>query len=237
MRSAKRPGVSSGDRAGRRRSARARNGGSIQKAVAKVRAAREANVARRKDTLIGTSDFPNLAEDQADVLALPRLAALPSDQRGTDSRSGSPSLSSVCATGATSIAPSTAQGRRSSSPVSGVLRTSMRGQVFAKSLFEGGRHQRPMVEGEQRLYLAETIPKGSGCELALPLGPRSPWERAARRCRAKALRKQARSRSSMPPRLAGATARATRRTMVSIWQSFHQGCMRLRPSKPNLRRQ
>ena len=61
--------------------ARALEAGSIQKDVAKVRAAREANVARRKDTLIGTSDFPNLAEDKADVLALPRLAALSTDQR------------------------------------------------------------------------------------------------------------------------------------------------------------
>ena len=50
--------------------------GSIQNAVGKVRAEREADVARRKDSLIGTSDFPNLAEDEVAVLAQPRLAAL-----------------------------------------------------------------------------------------------------------------------------------------------------------------
>ncbi len=61
--------------------ARALETGSIQAAVAKVRAAREANVARRKDTLIGTSDFPDLAENQIEVLALPRLAVLPTEQR------------------------------------------------------------------------------------------------------------------------------------------------------------
>jgi methylmalonyl-CoA mutase len=61
--------------------ARALQTGSIQQGVAKVRAAREANVARRKDTLIGTSDFPDLAEGQIEVLALPRLAALATNER------------------------------------------------------------------------------------------------------------------------------------------------------------
>ncbi len=56
--------------------AAALDAGSIQKAVATVRAERAANVARRKDSLIGTSDFPDLAEDQVAVLAQPRLAAL-----------------------------------------------------------------------------------------------------------------------------------------------------------------
>jgi methylmalonyl-CoA mutase len=53
--------------------------GAIQKAVAKVRVERQANVARRKETLIGTSDFPDLAEDKVAVLAQPRLAALYAD--------------------------------------------------------------------------------------------------------------------------------------------------------------
>ncbi len=42
--------------------------GSIQAAVAKVRAEREANIARRKDTLVGTSDFPDLSEEKISVL-------------------------------------------------------------------------------------------------------------------------------------------------------------------------
>jgi len=49
--------------------AKALEAGSIQRAVAKVRADREANVARRKDSLIGTSDFPDLAEEAVNVLA------------------------------------------------------------------------------------------------------------------------------------------------------------------------
>jgi len=55
--------------------------GSLQEDVAKVRAARQANVARRKDALIGTSDFPDLAESETEVLSLPRLAALSENER------------------------------------------------------------------------------------------------------------------------------------------------------------
>ncbi|HXG79566.1 MAG TPA: methylmalonyl-CoA mutase subunit beta [Methyloceanibacter sp.] len=54
--------------------------GSIQKAVAKIRAERRANVACRKESLIGTSDFPDLAEEEVAVLAKPRLAVVPSDE-------------------------------------------------------------------------------------------------------------------------------------------------------------
>ena len=49
--------------------AKALEAGLIQKAVAKVRDQHQANVARRKDTLIGTSDFPDLAEESVAVLA------------------------------------------------------------------------------------------------------------------------------------------------------------------------
>jgi methylmalonyl-CoA mutase len=56
--------------------AQALEAGSIQQHVAGVRTARQANVARRKDSLVGTSDFPDLAEGEVAVLALPRLAAL-----------------------------------------------------------------------------------------------------------------------------------------------------------------
>ena len=41
--------------------------GLIQKAVAKIRAERQSNVARRKEPLIGTSDFPDLAEEPVAV--------------------------------------------------------------------------------------------------------------------------------------------------------------------------
>jgi methylmalonyl-CoA mutase len=53
--------------------------GLIQNEVARVRAEREANVARRKDALVGTSDFPHLAEDKVPVLGTPRLSIINSD--------------------------------------------------------------------------------------------------------------------------------------------------------------
>jgi methylmalonyl-CoA mutase len=51
--------------------------GLIQKKVAAVRAARERAVARRKDVLTGTSDFPDLAEAPVAVLDIPRVASTP----------------------------------------------------------------------------------------------------------------------------------------------------------------
>jgi methylmalonyl-CoA mutase len=52
----------------------------VQRVVARVRAEREANVARRKDALIGTSDFPDLAEDQVAALAPPQLSSAGSNE-------------------------------------------------------------------------------------------------------------------------------------------------------------
>jgi len=46
--------------------------GLIQRVVARVRAEREANVARRREPILGTSDFPDLAEDKVAVFAAPR---------------------------------------------------------------------------------------------------------------------------------------------------------------------
>jgi methylmalonyl-CoA mutase len=57
-------------------SARALEAGLIQNAVAKVRAEREANVASRKETVIGTSDFPDLAEEPVVVLGAFRAPPL-----------------------------------------------------------------------------------------------------------------------------------------------------------------
>jgi methylmalonyl-CoA mutase len=51
--------------------------GLIQKKVAAVRAAREQAIARRKDVLTGTSDFPDLAEAPVAVLDVPRVAPSP----------------------------------------------------------------------------------------------------------------------------------------------------------------
>ena len=48
--------------------------GLIQRVVARVRVERETNVARRKDAIVGTSDFPDLHEGKVEVLAAPRPA-------------------------------------------------------------------------------------------------------------------------------------------------------------------
>jgi methylmalonyl-CoA mutase len=47
--------------------------GLLQKKVAATRAARLANVAKRKDALTGTSDYPNLTETPVKVLEVPRV--------------------------------------------------------------------------------------------------------------------------------------------------------------------
>ena len=47
--------------------------GLVQKTVAATRAARQANIARRKDALTGTSDYPNLSEAPVAVLDVPRV--------------------------------------------------------------------------------------------------------------------------------------------------------------------
>jgi len=47
----------------------------IQKAVAKVRVEREANIASRKAPVIGTSDFPDLAEERVAVLGTPKASS------------------------------------------------------------------------------------------------------------------------------------------------------------------
>jgi methylmalonyl-CoA mutase len=61
--------------------AEALQAGLIQRVVARVRAEREANVACRKDSLVGTSDFPDLAEDEVSVLAPTRLASVSSNEK------------------------------------------------------------------------------------------------------------------------------------------------------------
>jgi methylmalonyl-CoA mutase len=52
--------------------AEALHSGFVQGEVAKARAAREAAIARRKDALIGTSDFPDLAEAEISVIEAER---------------------------------------------------------------------------------------------------------------------------------------------------------------------
>jgi methylmalonyl-CoA mutase len=61
--------------------AEALQAGLIQRVVARVRAEREANVACRKDSVVGASDFPDLAEDEISVLAPTRLASVSSNEK------------------------------------------------------------------------------------------------------------------------------------------------------------
>ncbi len=56
--------------------------GLIQAKVAAVRAEREKAIARRKDALTGTTEFPDIAEASVEVLAPSPLAASPSPQGG-----------------------------------------------------------------------------------------------------------------------------------------------------------
>ncbi|MFA6266623.1 MAG: methylmalonyl-CoA mutase subunit beta [Pseudolabrys sp.] len=51
--------------------------GLLQKKVAETRKAREANIARRKDPLTGTSEYPNLTESDVKVLNVARVKVTP----------------------------------------------------------------------------------------------------------------------------------------------------------------
>jgi methylmalonyl-CoA mutase len=64
--------------------------GLIQSEVGKVRAAREAAVAKRKDAITGSSDYPNLQEKLASV-----LAAAPAPQKTTNPPSAVEPLPSI----------------------------------------------------------------------------------------------------------------------------------------------
>jgi methylmalonyl-CoA mutase len=57
--------------------AKALETGSLQREVARVRAERQSNVARRKEGLIGTSEFPDLDEEKVNVLAAPEASSAP----------------------------------------------------------------------------------------------------------------------------------------------------------------
>ena len=112
--------------------------GLIQHVVAKVGAEREANVARRKDAIVGTSDFPDLHEDEVDVFGTTSPGSGWPRAQARSRVSGSPSPSSVCATGAMPI--SRRHGTRPKvflaclgRPADFNARAS-----FAKSLFEAG---------------------------------------------------------------------------------------------------
>ena len=104
------------------------------RAVAKVRAEREANVARRKDTLIGTSDFPDLAEDKVAVLAQARLASVVELQRtALTPHQARRAVRALARPKRRLSRASMARGRRSSSPVSAAPPISMRGRASPRA--------------------------------------------------------------------------------------------------------
>ena len=130
--------------------------GLIQTVVAKVRAEREANIARRKDTLVGTSDFPDLAEEHGRRAgaAAPRRHAVESTDRRRSPASGSPSPSSACATGATPISPSTGARPEGVSRLSRPRRRFQRARELRQEPVRGRRHR---SGGRKRRQPRETI--------------------------------------------------------------------------------
>ena len=114
----------------------------IQKRVAAVRDERDAAVARRKDALTGTSDFPDLAE--APVAVLDVAAAAPpsiATRCGESSRcraSASPNRSNSCATPPTAC--SRATGARPKIFLANLGKPSdfTARATFAKNFFEAG---------------------------------------------------------------------------------------------------
>ena len=195
--------------------ARALETGSIQQAVAKVRVAREANIARRADSLVGTSDFPDLDETEAAVLALPRLAALPADAKAlTPMRQAEPferlrAKSDLYRKkhGARPKVFLACLGR----PADFNARSS-----FAKSLFEAGGIE--AVEGDGG-NLAKRF-KESGAKLACLCSSDKVYEREAEAA-AKALREAGAKRIYLAGR-AGPNQAAFEQ--AGIGSFLHQGC-------------
>src|SRR5262249_36537469 len=106
--------------------------GMIQSKVTAVRAEREAAVARRKDAIIGTSDFPDLAEVPVSVLDVPPVALppAPAPRRRHSSRCrafGSPNPSRPCATRPIACSRARGGGPKFSSPISAGRLSSARG--------------------------------------------------------------------------------------------------------------
>ncbi len=188
--------------------------GSMQNAVAKVRAEREANVARRKDTLIGTSDFPDLAEDKVAVLAQSRLASLStSDAALAPIRLSQPferlrerSDAYLAQHGARPKVFLACLGR----PADFNARAS-----FAKSLFESGGIEAVQANGDN---LAKRF-KESGAKLACLCSSDKVYEREAEAI-AKALAEAGAGRVY----LAGKPANKAALEAAGISTFLHQGC-------------
>ena len=103
--------------------------GLVARKVAAIRHEREAAVARGREPITGTSEFPDIHELPVAVLAPAPAHSAAHRRRASCRRSDWPSRSSNCAMPPTATPPRPARGRRFSSPISARPRTSPRARL------------------------------------------------------------------------------------------------------------
>jgi methylmalonyl-CoA mutase len=186
----------------------------IQRVVARVRAEREANVARRKDTLVGTSDFPNLAEEQVAVLAQSRLAALSTNDAALAPIRLAEPFERLRDRGDAHFAKHGARPKVFLACLGRAADFNARAS-FAKSLFESGGIEAVQANGDN---LAKRF-KESGAKLACLCSSDKVYEREAETI-AKALVQSGAARIY----LAGKPANKAALEQAGISTFLHQGC-------------
>ena len=188
--------------------------GLIQRVVARVRAEREANVARRKDTLVGTSDFPDLAEDKVAVLAQSRLAALSTNDAALAPIRLAEPFERLRDRGDAHLAKHGARPKVFLACLGRAADFNARAS-FAKSLFESGGIEAVQANGNN---LAKRF-KESGAKLACLCSSDKVYEREAETI-AKALVQSGASRVYV----AGKPANKAALEQAGISTFLHQGC-------------
>lgn len=148
--------------------------GLIQKNVASVRTARQAAVARRKDTLIGTSDYPNLGEKLPAVLNVARVPP-PKENGAVASIEPLPSLrlaEPFEALRDKSDAALTKTGARPKVFLAtlGKLADFTPRAMFAKNFYEAGGIEAPAHDGFKDQAEMVAVYKKSGADLACLCG-------------------------------------------------------------------
>ena len=188
--------------------------GLIQRVVARVRAEREANVARRKDTLVGTSDFPDLAEDKVAVLAQSRLASLSTNDAALAPIRLAEPFERLRDRSDAHLAKHGARPKVFLACLGRAADFNARAS-FAKSLFESGGIEAVQANGDN---LAKRF-KESGAKLACLCSSDKVYEREAETI-AKALVQSGASRVYA----AGKPANKAALEQVGISTFLHQGC-------------
>ena len=194
--------------------AKALQTGLIQRVVARVRAEREANVARRKDTLVGTSDFPDLAEDKVAVLAQSRLASLSTNDAALAPIRLAEPFERLRDRSDAHLAKHGARPKVFLACLGRAADFNARAS-FAKSLFESGGIEAVQANGDN---LAKRF-KESGAKLACLCSSDKVYEREAETI-AKALVQSGASRVYV----AGKPANKAALEQVGISTFLHQGC-------------